>query len=144
MKVTKEVTFDSAHMLSRYSGKCSNLHGHTYKLQVTFEGTPIGDPNDNECDMVMDFNTMKQYIDCVLNSFDHAIIFSDPSSRTAAEEALFDWADKFNMNYVVVTGKSTSENIATYIKGMLEDLVNMQNLKVSVRLWETPTSFAEV
>ena len=38
MKVTKEVTFDSAHMLSNYSGKCQNLHGHTYKLQVTVEG----------------------------------------------------------------------------------------------------------
>lgn len=38
MKVTKEITFDSAHMLSNYEGKCSNLHGHTYKLQVTLKG----------------------------------------------------------------------------------------------------------
>lgn len=37
MKVTKEITFDVAHILSYYEGKCANLHGHTYKLQVTLE-----------------------------------------------------------------------------------------------------------
>ena len=38
MKITKEITFDSAHMLSNYNGKCNNLHGHTYKLQIEVEG----------------------------------------------------------------------------------------------------------
>ena len=37
MKVTKEITFDVAHMLSYYEGRCANLHGHTYKLQVTLK-----------------------------------------------------------------------------------------------------------
>jgi len=31
--VSKEFTFDSAHHLHCYEGKCKSLHGHTYKLQ---------------------------------------------------------------------------------------------------------------
>lgn len=141
MKVTKEVTFDSAHLLSNYLGKCRNLHGHTYKLQVTLEGKLNKD--GNEQDMVMDFNTMKSLIDTVLNSFDHAIIFSDECHRGKAEAALLAWAEEYDMNYVVVNGKSTSENIATYIKQMFTDLIP-ESYTVFIKLWETPTSFAEV
>ena len=79
MKVTKEVTFDSAHMLSNYQGRCANLHGHTYKLQVTVEG-PIA-PEGNEEGMVTDFNNLKRVIDSVTECFDHAIIFSDDHLR---------------------------------------------------------------
>ena len=142
MKVTKEVTFDAAHMLSNYDGKCHNLHGHTYKLQVTLEGSL--NKEGNEQGMVMDFNTIKGHLEVVKNSFDHAIIFSDEDHRSSAEDELFDWAERHNMNFVVVEGKSTSENIASYIKMMLTSLLDMLHYTVSVKLWETPTSFAEV
>ena len=33
-KIAKEFNFDMAHMLDGHDGKCKNLHGHTYKLQV--------------------------------------------------------------------------------------------------------------
>lgn len=142
MKVTKEVTFDAAHMLSNYIGKCHNLHGHTYKLQVTLEGSL--NEEGNEQDMVMDFNTIKGYLEVVKNLFDHAIIFSDEEHRSSAEAELFDWAEKYEMNFVTVEGKSTSENIASHIKGILDNLLDMMHYTVSVKLWETPTSFAEV
>lgn len=144
MKVTKEVTFDSAHMLSNYQGKCENLHGHTYKLQVTVEA-PLQDKG-NETGMVMDFNTLKKAIDFVTDSFDHAIIFSDIAYRGEAENALLDWADKYAMNYVIIpAGKSTSECIATAIRAKIVyalPIVEMED--ITVRIWETPTSFAEV
>lgn len=35
MKITKIFTFDSSHMLDGHDGKCQNLHGHTYKLEIT-------------------------------------------------------------------------------------------------------------
>lgn len=142
MKVTKEVTFDSAHMLSNYNGKCHNLHGHTYKLQVSLEGSL--NEEGNEQDMVMDFNTIKGYLEIVKNSFDHAIIFSDEKHRSCAEQELFHWAESHDMNYVTVEGKSTSENIAYYIKAMLSNLLDITHYTVSVKLWETPTSFVEV
>lgn len=143
MKVTKEVTFDSAHMLSNYQGKCENLHGHTYKLQVTID-QPLQSEGNEEC-MVMDFNTLKEAIDFVVEAFDHAIIFSDAGYRSEAENALMDWADKYGMNYVIISaGKSTSECIATEIKSRISCyLAEIPVPDISVRIWETPTSFAE-
>ena len=143
MKVTKEVTFDSAHLLSNYKGKCENLHGHTYKLQVSVEA-PLKSEGNEEC-MVMDFNSLKNAIDTITVAFDHAIIFSDTAYRGEAENALLNWADKYGMNYVIISaGKSTSECIATEIKARLSCyLGNVSVPNITVRVWETPTSFAE-
>ena len=38
--ISKVFTFDSAHHLNDYQGKCKNIHGHTYKLEVTLKGIP--------------------------------------------------------------------------------------------------------
>ena len=83
MKVTREMTFDSAHMLSNYVGRCHNLHGHTYKLQVTLEGEV-----EDETGMVVDFQTLDQYIRSVIDSYDHAIIFSSEKYRKEPENEL--------------------------------------------------------
>ena len=143
MKVTKEVTFDSAHMLSNYQGKCANLHGHTYKLQVSIEA-PLQSKGNEEC-MVVDFNNLKNVIDTITNAFDHAIIFSDIGYRSEAENALMDWADKYGMTYVIISaGKSTSECIATEIKSRISCyFAEIPVPDITVRVWETPTSFAE-
>lgn len=142
MKVTKEVTFDSAHMLSNYSGKCQNLHGHTYKLQVTVEGPIVTE--GNEKGMVTDFNNLKRVIDSVTECFDHAIIFSDDHLRGEAENALLEWARTYDMSYIILPdAKSTSEYIASYIKAQIEAAYSSTK-RISVKVWETPTSFAEV
>ena len=143
MKVTKEVTFDSAHMLSNYQGKCANLHGHTYKLQVSIRA-PLQSKGNEEC-MVMDFNNLKNVIDTITNAFDHAIIFSDAAHRGEAENALMAWANTYGMAYVVIlTGKSTSEGIAAEIKTRLSCCMsNIRLPDITVCVWETPTSFAE-
>lgn len=142
MKVTKEVTFDSAHMLSNYSGKCHNLHGHTYKLQVTVEGPVVTEGNEEG--MVTDFNNLKRVIDSVTERFDHAIIFSDDRLRGEAENALLEWARTYDMNYIILPdAKSTSEYIALYIKAQIESAYSPIK-RISVKVWETPTSFAEV
>ena len=98
MKVTKEITFDVAHMLSYYEGKCANLHGHTYKLQVTLEGN-VGDVSH----MVLDFNILKEVLnESVMDVFDHAIVFSDPKLRNEAEDELYAWAETYGKKYAVI------------------------------------------
>ena len=54
MDVSKEFTFDAAHNLVAYKGKCEALHGHTYRLRVTLEG-PV-----REDGMVCDFVEIKR------------------------------------------------------------------------------------
>lgn len=143
MKVTKEITFDTAHLLSFYDGKCANLHGHTYKLQVTLEG----ETNNGTC-MLLDFNVLKEVLqEAVMNRFDHAVAFSDAMYRNNAEDELCAWAERNGMNFVVIpNGKTTCEAMAPFIRDCVLDSLQSRGISVtcvSVRLWETPTSFAE-
>ena len=141
MKVTKEITFDSAHMLSYYDGKCANLHGHTYRLQVTLEGE-VSDISH----MVVDFNVLKQILkEEVMDRFDHAVLFSNHELQNEAEQNLCAWAMTHDMNYVVLPGKTTCEDMAPYIRDLIQQNIEAKLIHavVSVRLWETPTSFAE-
>ena len=54
IRITKIFTFDSAHQLEDYEGKCRQLHGHTYKLEVTVKGEM------GENGMVFDFSILKK------------------------------------------------------------------------------------
>src|SRR5210317_1043455 len=38
MLISKTFKFDAAHKIPNYNGKCSQLHGHTWKLVITLEG----------------------------------------------------------------------------------------------------------
>ncbi|MBQ6981656.1 MAG: 6-carboxytetrahydropterin synthase, partial [Synergistaceae bacterium] len=49
MLLCKDFTFDAAHNLVDYHGKCERLHGHTYRLRVVLEGEPDAEG------MIMDF-----------------------------------------------------------------------------------------
>lgn len=144
MKVTKEVTFDAAHMLSGYEGKCHNLHGHTYKVQVSYDGPIESDKHKSSCGMVVDYNELKELMSVELEPFDHAIIFSSEEYRSEAESELFAWAQKYGMNVYIVPGKSTSECMAKCILDRLSEYYIFREGILSVRLWETPTSFCEV
>lgn len=148
VKVTKEVTFDCAHILSGHEALCKNLHGHTYKLQVTVEGRLIHGGSSGM--MVMDFKHLKEAIQqVVMMRFDHALIVSDFDHRGPAEEALLQWAEQFKMRHLIITGRTTAENMARYFKkaiySYLVDELGLNTVtEVSIRLYETPTSFAEV
>lgn len=145
--VTKEITFDCAHMLSGHRGKCANLHGHTYKVQVAIVGVPKHDKG-SDYGMVLDFGDLKEVLqDHIVNVYDHAIIFSAESFRNEAEEELFEWARKYNMRYHIMNGRTTSETMAHEMQLDISNALKHVNIPfdhVSVRVWETPTSFAEV
>jgi 6-pyruvoyltetrahydropterin/6-carboxytetrahydropterin synthase len=151
MKIVRETTFDAAHMLSYYIGKCSNLHGHTYRVQFGIESNFIND-RGNDKGMLFDFNRVKDIISEIVDgNFDHAIIFSDESFRDDAENELLAWAVKNKKRYILLSGKSTAETIATTLRNMflrkfLESVdpnFDKDDVKISVKLWETPNSFVE-
>lgn len=156
MKVTKEVTFDAAHMLSGYSGLCRNLHGHTYKLQFSFEWKDGGvqeqnGENDSDVGMVLDFRKLNASLEEVARVYDHSIIFSGSDFRKDQEDALLNWAEEFDMDFVCLEGRSTCEGILDDILDRMEqeleasglDRMRGQAIVISGRLWETPTSFCE-
>ena len=64
--ITKVFTFDSAHHLNEYEGKCKNIHGHTYKLEVTLKG--FTDKNG----LVIDFHDLDDMVEEeILSQVDH-------------------------------------------------------------------------
>ena len=89
MKITKIFTFDSSHMLDGHDGKCQNLHGHTYKLEITVsDGIIRGGPKDG---MVMDFADLKAIVkQHITDPFDHAFIYDGGNGRESQIAALLE------------------------------------------------------
>ena len=80
IRLTKAFTFETAHALYGYDGKCKNIHGHSYKLYVTVKGIPSQDSNDVKLGMVMDFGDLKKIVnEAVVDVFDHAILLNEDS-----------------------------------------------------------------
>ena len=77
IRITKMFSFEAGHALHGYDGKCKNLHGHSYHLEVTVIGTPIADTNNVKHGMVIDFGDLKKIVkEQVVDVFDHAIVFN--------------------------------------------------------------------
>lgn len=64
-RLSREFTFDAAHSLPDYPGKCARIHGHTYTLIVTVEG------DLDQSGMVMDFFKIKEIVEDILAPLDH-------------------------------------------------------------------------
>ncbi len=88
MLVSKEFTFDSAHFLTKYHGKCENMHGHTYRLRVTVSG-PVGEEG-----MVVDFKELKALVkERVIDRYDHQNLNDFFENPTAELIAMRIWED---------------------------------------------------
>ena len=144
--VCKEVTFDCAHMLSGHEALCKNLHGHTYKVQVSVTNEQIIE--GPSVDMVIDFKHLKEAITkSIMDKFDHAIIFSSHKFRNEAEEDLFEWAYKHHMRFFEMPRRTTAEDMALFFRELImQELTSIgyTPVNISIRVYETPTSFAEV
>ncbi|MBN2599863.1 MAG: 6-carboxytetrahydropterin synthase QueD [Candidatus Thermoplasmatota archaeon] len=79
MRLCREFYFDAAHYIPNYKGKCENLHGHTYKVEIVIED---GVKKDG---MVMDFAKMKEIVETtVLEKLDHHALnelFENPTAE---------------------------------------------------------------
>ena len=115
--VSKEFTFDAAHHLYDYDGKCKALHGHTYHLQLAVSGML-----DNRA-MAVDFGDIKQiYKDHLEPYLDHRYLNESlPYMNTTAEKMVY-WI----------------------FKQLEQHLTKERDIRVEyVRLYETPSSYAE-
>lgn len=126
-ELTKIFSFDTAHRLSFHSGKCKNLHGHTYRLEISISGER--DSNG----LIMDFGDLKRIVnDNIIQILDHATVIYEKDSL------LLDSFPK-SLKHVVLPYESTAENMCVWIYEKLEH-AGLTCKQVS--LWETPTSKA--
>ena len=68
-QVSVEETFSSGHALRGYKGKCENVHGHNYRVQVTLQG-----PQLNDVGLLIDFAELKQVLRAIIKRLDHQFI----------------------------------------------------------------------
>jgi 6-pyruvoyltetrahydropterin/6-carboxytetrahydropterin synthase len=139
IRVTKEFSFEMAHVLWNYDGPCKNVHGHSYRLFVTLSGVPSDDPENPKNGMVIDFSDLKRIVKKeIVTVFDHAVVVSSRFDKEKTEM----FTEMFG-NTVLVDYQPTCENLvsdfAFRIKNLLPKQINLHSLK----LYETATSFAE-
>ena len=139
IRLTKKFHFEMAHALWNYDGPCKNIHGHSYKLNVTVIGQPINDNNSPKFGMLIDFSDLKQIVNSqIVEVFDHAFVFK---KNEKVEAILKD--EKIFGKKLILDYQPTSENLvvdfAKKIKNHLPENVKLY----SIKLYETASSYAE-
>ena len=133
MTVTKTIRFDAAHILTNHQGLCKNLHGHTYRVDVS-----VAQGSGDTRDMVIDFKDLKRIAsEVVCERFDHAFIYN---TESAGEREIAAVVEKNGMRTVAIPFRSTAENLARMFFGELK--ARIPGLS-AVKVWETADSCAE-
>lgn len=140
IRLTKKFFFESGHALHGYDGKCRNVHGHSYELDVTVIGRPISDQSNVKYGMVIDFGDLKKIVKSeIVDVFDHATVFNKNTPHIELAREL----EKRGHRILLVDYQPTSEmmllNFADIIKPLLPDNIHLH----AMRLQETGTSYAE-
>lgn len=111
MLITKRFTFDSAHKLINYKGKCKNLHGHTYTLSVTVKGRM-----DKKSGMIIDLHTINDIVKSrVINILDHNFLNEFIKQPTAENIVIWVWdqLEKY-LNLYKIEISETPDSYITY------------------------------
>ena len=124
--LTTESSFDAAHFLTNYDGKCANIHGHRWRVVASIKGEPKNG-------MVVDFNIIKKDLKELCDYFDHSFIVEENSLK----KELF---DMLNEQFLirVVPFRTTAENFSKYI---YEELSKKYEVE-SIAVYETPNNCA--
>jgi len=116
-EITVEYSFAAGHALRGYKGKCENVHGHNYKVQVTVAGEQL-----NSTGLLMDFVELRAAIKASVERLDHRFLNDLPPF------------DQLN---------PSAENLAKYFWEKVEPQAHAQGLRVdAVTIWETDSTSA--
>lgn len=126
--------FDSAHFLAGYNGKCSNIHGHRWVIEVKAVGSEL-QKDGSKRGMLIDFSDLKEAVKTLADSFDHALIYEKGSLKEKTINAL----NEENFRMIELDCRPTAENLAELFFRMLKK----KGIPVtSVAVYETPENCA--
>lgn len=115
LSVCKRFHFDSAHKLPNYKGKCKNLHGHRWEVEVEVSGEV-----NPKTGMILDFSLLKAFCEkTFLNQFDHGYLNEHLENPTA-------------------------ENLVEFIVKIIQVVLKEEPYRLErIRLYESPDAYAE-
>lgn len=129
-----EHSFDAAHFLCGYNGKCSNIHGHRWRVVVEIFSEKLKDDNHTR-GMVVDFDTLKEDIKAEVDYFDHALIIEKDTLMNKTLQALTEEGIKL----IQVDFRTTAENFSKFF---FDKFVSKGYSVKSVSVYETPNNCA--
>ena len=133
-QLTTEHSFDSAHFLAGYDGKCGNLHGHRWRVLLTVQSETLREDQQHKGRCV-DFAELKKDLRTELDALDHVLIIEQGSLRESTMKALQE--EKFQV--VEMPFRPTAENFARYFY----ELFTLKGYPVAkVEVYETPNNSA--
>lgn len=129
-----EASFDSAHFLTDYYGKCENLHGHRWRAVVHLQADALQEAGTCK-DMVLDFGEFKRAVRGVAESLDHTFLVEEGSLSPDTMDCL----RREGFGLTVLPFRTTAENLAR----LFAERLAAQGLPVScVEMYETPNNCA--
>ena len=132
--ISSEFSFDSAHFLPGYTGKCKNIHGHRWRCIVTITGDIIEEGSSE--DMILDFTDFKKSLKEVENELDHKLLITEGS----ISQAFYDMLVFNHFEIVTFPFRTVAENMSKWIAYHLKEEYNFN--VVSVTLYETPNNWS--
>lgn len=132
MKISKEFKWEMGHRLPFHSGKCKNIHGHTYKMRVEIDGEL------DENGMVMDYYDVSEIISPLVDELDHGFMVKETDTE------VLEFLNKIDSKKVVVPFETTAENITLYLLQKIKEQFSSDRIKrIKVRVYETEKTYAE-
>jgi len=132
MKIAKEFRWEMGHRLPEHFGLCKNIHGHSYKMIVEFEG----ELDKNQ--MVIDYYDVEKIINPVIEKLDHSFMVNKN------DKDVLEFLEKMNSKKVVVEFLATAENICLYLLDEIKKCSLPSNISsIKVRVYETQFDYAE-
>lgn len=129
-----EGSFDAAHFLKGYEGKCANIHGHRWKVEVQIKGEELQEKGTKR-GMLVDFGDLKKDTKTLMDKFDHTLIYETNSLKETIVKVL----EEEGFALVEVGFRPTAENFAKYF---YEELRTKRYLVHQITVYETPDNCA--
>lgn len=129
-----EASFDAAHFLADYSGKCKNIHGHRWRVFIEVEGETLCQDRQSR-GMLVDFGLLKKDVKALADSFDHAFIIEKGTLKQKTLDAL----REENFHIIEISFRPTAENFAKYF---YDEAKKLGYHVASTTIYETPTNCA--
>lgn len=131
--IRTESSFDSAHFLHGYEGKCRNIHGHRWRVIITLKSDKLIEDGQDR-GMVLDFGDVKEVLKNETDKLDHAFIIEEGS---LSERVLKVLEDEFKI--ISLKFRPTAENFSKYFFDKIKE--HGFNVK-SAEVYETPNNNA--
>lgn len=129
-----EVQFDTAHYLSGYEGKCSNIHGHRYRMVVELASETLH-PDGQQRGMLADFGDVKTMMKSIADQYDHKLLIEENEDGCLVAQTLAQVPNSFAVK--MVPYRPTAEEMS---RAIFYQIKEAGYPVYSVEIFETPVN----